>query len=208
MYLLAKCLGGVLLKVLMIIAPRKPSGFTIIELLIVIVIIAILAAITLVAYSSIQQRANNAVVKTAAAQTLKLITAYISTNGVYPNTSGGCAVLAGNTGHCSSGTANNNGLQSGLVNQLAAIGTVPPSVPVVDPNYNGILYDYNASRTMNGIAAPAILYYYLQGSGVDCGGIGNLANSASLTMTTSSNPYSSTTSTATMCVMSISGPAT
>lgn len=38
---------------------KKQTGFTIVELLIVIVIIGILAAITVVAYNGIQQRAKN-----------------------------------------------------------------------------------------------------------------------------------------------------
>lgn len=38
---------------------RKQTGFTIVELLIVIVVIGILAAITIVAYNGIQQRARN-----------------------------------------------------------------------------------------------------------------------------------------------------
>ena len=42
---------------------RKSIGFTIVELLIVIVVIAILAAITIVAYNGIQDRANNATVR-------------------------------------------------------------------------------------------------------------------------------------------------
>ncbi|MNQ19625.1 Type II secretion system protein G precursor [compost metagenome] len=41
------------------ITKRRPTGFTIVELLIVIVIIGILAAITVVAYNGIQQRAQN-----------------------------------------------------------------------------------------------------------------------------------------------------
>ena len=41
----------------------KNTGFTIVELLIVIVIIGILAAITIVAYNGIQNRANDTVIK-------------------------------------------------------------------------------------------------------------------------------------------------
>jgi len=41
-------------------AENKRRGFTIVELLIVIVVIATLAAITIVAYSGIQQRARDA----------------------------------------------------------------------------------------------------------------------------------------------------
>ena len=42
----------------MLIDKQKKNGFTIVELLIVIVVIAILAAITIVAYNGIQQRAK------------------------------------------------------------------------------------------------------------------------------------------------------
>jgi prepilin-type N-terminal cleavage/methylation domain-containing protein len=42
---------------------KTKSGFTIVELLIVIVVIGILAAITIVAYNGIQDRANDTSVK-------------------------------------------------------------------------------------------------------------------------------------------------
>jgi len=42
---------------------RNTKGFTIVELLIVIVVIAILAAISIVAYNGVQTRANNSTVK-------------------------------------------------------------------------------------------------------------------------------------------------
>ncbi len=44
-------------------AKQKQSGFTIVELLIVIVVIGILAAITIVAYNGVQQRARDAAPK-------------------------------------------------------------------------------------------------------------------------------------------------
>lgn len=69
--------------------PKTKSGFTIIELLIVIVIIAILAAITLVAYSSIQQRAKNVQRIAAAKEWQKRIIAYTATNGKYPFSTSG-----------------------------------------------------------------------------------------------------------------------
>ncbi len=50
---------------------KKPVGFTIVELLIVIVVIAILAAISVVAYTGIQNRANDAAVKSDLANAAK-----------------------------------------------------------------------------------------------------------------------------------------
>ena len=60
----------------------KTSGFTIVELLIVIVVIAILAAVSIAAYTNIQQRAKNAVIINAASQSLKMIEAYIAETGI------------------------------------------------------------------------------------------------------------------------------
>ncbi len=52
---------------------RKQSGFTIVELLIVVVVIAILAAITIVAYNGIQNRAKNSAALSSATQVAKKI---------------------------------------------------------------------------------------------------------------------------------------
>lgn len=57
------------------------TGFTIVELLIVVVVIAILAAITIVAYNGVTQRAKVAATQSAAQQALKKIQAYMVING-------------------------------------------------------------------------------------------------------------------------------
>lgn len=60
-------------------------GFTIVELLIVVVVIAILAAITIVAYTGIQNRAKASALQTSASQAAKKVATYALTNGeVYP----------------------------------------------------------------------------------------------------------------------------
>ena len=76
---------------------RKQIGFTIVELLIVIVVIAILAAITIVAYNGIQQRANDAQADAGLNQIKKALEIYRADNGSYPSVCGGgdnsgCAV--------------------------------------------------------------------------------------------------------------------
>ena len=60
-------------------------GFTIVELLIVIVVIGILAAITVVAYNGIQDRAKNTQTVNAASAWLKAMKMYKIDNGSWPS---------------------------------------------------------------------------------------------------------------------------
>lgn len=60
------------------------SGFTLVELLIVIVVIGILAAITLVAYNGITSRATDSSEKSTVSQFQQLLELYNSENGMYP----------------------------------------------------------------------------------------------------------------------------
>jgi prepilin-type N-terminal cleavage/methylation domain-containing protein len=69
----------------MIKLKNKDSGFTIIELLIVIVVIGILAAIVITTYSGIQAKARNAVRQTDIQSIQTQLEAYYSQNGHYPS---------------------------------------------------------------------------------------------------------------------------
>jgi prepilin-type N-terminal cleavage/methylation domain-containing protein len=64
------------------------QGFTIVELLIVIVVIGILAAITIVAYNGVTARASYSKEQQDMTSLNKLIQMYYTVNGGYPNTGG------------------------------------------------------------------------------------------------------------------------
>jgi len=63
---------------------QSQEGFTIVELLIVVVVIAILAAITIVSYNGITSRANQSSAESAAATVQKKVELYFAEVGNYP----------------------------------------------------------------------------------------------------------------------------
>ena len=98
---------------------RKVQGFTIVELLIVIVVIGILAAITIVAYNGIQSRSKTAHAQSAASTAIKKIEAYNSEKASYP------VISTDLTGASAAGTS----YQLTGTTFVAAMGTTPPSSP-------------------------------------------------------------------------------
>lgn len=83
----------------MTLKQTKEKGFTIVELLIVVVIIAILAAITIVAYSGIQNRAKASSAQSLANAVAKKAEAFNATESSYPANVAGFGTGAGSTGN-------------------------------------------------------------------------------------------------------------
>lgn len=122
----------------------KERGFTIVELLIVIVVIAILATITIVAYSGITSRANTTKAQTNAANVQKVLESFNANRGSYPltiteitgygGTAGdssrlpsGITVLRGPGGTMTSGAFPATGTApAGLANILNSAGVITP----------------------------------------------------------------------------------
>lgn len=65
---------------------RRQGGFTIVELLIVIVVIGILAAIVVVAYNGVQKNAQDAAIKSDLSAMGKALHNYKALKGTYPTT--------------------------------------------------------------------------------------------------------------------------
>ena len=179
----------------------KLQAFTIVELLIVIVVIAILATISIAAYTNIQQRAKNTAIINAASQSLKMIEAYVAEYGEYPAKSSacitvgtGCSTIAENT------TFNTN---------MASVGTLPKNVPAEGDSLYGMSYVYSSSTTFNGESQPARLVYYLFGRSQQCGVSGVMVVVSANAQKSSTTGYSENdgTQNKTICRINIPGPA-
>jgi prepilin-type N-terminal cleavage/methylation domain-containing protein len=102
---------------------NKESGFTIVELLIVIVVIGILAAITIVAYNGVQNRARTTSAQAAAQEVQSKSETYAADtgNGLYPTQAQLTGVATTDTASLSPSTKANVGAVARTAGTAAAI---------------------------------------------------------------------------------------
>lgn len=152
---------------------KTTGGFTIVELLIVIVIIGILAAITIVAYNGIQQRASNTATTNAVSEYAKDLQLYATNNGSYP-TPYSCIGAPGTTcGNVTNASAPCFGV--GQVTTAAAFTAQMQTIISSSPqpssqqvscggvNYGGAFYDSGSFRII-----------WFLGGNQDCSGTAGL----------------------------------
>ena len=116
---------------------QNKSGFTIVELLIVIVVIAILAAITVVAYNGLQARSQDASRTADVKNILKVLEAYKIENGQYPVATSS----TGNSGWHESSTDTGGTFMEYLV---PTYFSKTPVDPINDGTHYWRYYRYNA----------------------------------------------------------------
>jgi type II secretion system protein G len=136
---------------------KAPRGFTIVELLIVIVVIAILASISVVAYSGVQQRARDTRRVSDMNTIVKALEMYKIQTGSYPVASGTNTIVGWEVS-----SKNPDQFLSAL--KTSGLITSVPVDPVNDntTSISGFLYRYyRYNAGANGCDASRGAYYVL-----------------------------------------------
>lgn len=147
---------------------QRGAGFTIVELLIVIVIISILAVLVIVAYRGIQQRANTAKTASAIQAYKKALLQYATEKGSYP-VSGVCLGEGNPDGKCYQGqyteSATFNNALRPYLRSLPLPGVV--STNKVNGSWGALFYG-NINQTIDGQPHTYFLWYVVEGAGTKC----------------------------------------
>lgn len=141
----------------------RQRGFTIVELLIVIVVIGILAATTVVAFNGVQRKARDTDRKSDVASIIKAMEAYHVLNGRYP-------VASGSTVINSSWTTTADASWQTFTAQFAPTVTTLPtdpapasSVPAISGGSNYDIYVNTGSYCGSAVGQMYLLVYHLEG---------------------------------------------
>jgi prepilin-type N-terminal cleavage/methylation domain-containing protein len=144
----------------------RHTGFTIVELLIVIVVIGILAAITIVAYTGISARAKNSKIQTNSAAVRKVAEAINADCGRYPATT---AELTGTSPVCALSTTK---LPTTLTPLRGPSGTMTSSAFTATPQLTVGANGTSIITAITGTTGEAAFLFSITGSaGNPTGGV-------------------------------------
>ena len=149
---------------------KVTTGFTIVELLIVIVVIAVLATITVVAYNGIQARAKTSTAQTAASNTAKKAELYNTEVGNYPLSLGvltgaSSTVVYQMTGIVNSGTLTNDSATNAIGYYVCGTGSPANAAAITISNVSGGKIYYRDYVNSTNIFIPTGV---VSGTGVAC----------------------------------------
>lgn len=138
---------------------HSSQGFTIVELLIVVVVIAILAAITIAAYNGIQNRAKAAAVQSAVSQAVKKVQSYAALNSdSYPANASDAGLVN----------------SDGLVFEVASNNSVSPKSYCITLTTQGSTYFQTSTMTspVQGTCMGMLAWWPFDGNAQDASGNG------------------------------------
>jgi prepilin-type N-terminal cleavage/methylation domain-containing protein len=162
---------------------KKRAGFTIVELLIVIVVIGILAALVLNTFSGVQQKARNAHTLTLVKAYYTAIQAYVAENGSYPPDWACLGVGYPDVDGDGKGDCDGTSTYTSLEENTAFNDAIRPYIggsennkiinpTVVNAPYDlwgvGAMYTYNEPTTLDGEPLHRWIVYHLEGVDTKC----------------------------------------
>jgi prepilin-type N-terminal cleavage/methylation domain-containing protein len=158
----------------------KHTGFTIVELLIVIVVIGILAALVLNTFSQVQVKARNTQTASVVNAYKKALLAYATENGSYPIIGTACAGQGypdldgdGNAGDCWQSTGyvkESSTLNERLRPYIGSQPGVPSTKSISYGSFSrvGAYVSLNSSNKLDGQVWPWWLNYVMEGENAKC----------------------------------------
>ncbi len=207
----------------MISIKSKQKGFTIVEIIIVIIVIGVLAGLVMNMVNSVQVRARNTQRTDTVKKYMTALALYVAENDAYPaittgntvclgenyadvsgNSIGDCRYLSGTSSEVDS--AFNDQLRTYFGEELVDVSNVAVTHNPSGGAFLGAVYSNNSALMVAGESRPHHIFFLLEGEQQDCT-VGNALSGSWPNLTVSSTGYNWSNNGATACTISLPNPA-